>query len=71
MNLTNHPRIWIDKNRMNGKPCIRGTRVPVETIGELLSAGQDRFYIISQYPTLSSQDVSAAEEFLTDPAVGA
>jgi uncharacterized protein (DUF433 family) len=43
-----------------GKPCIRGMRIRVKDILDLLSAGASRREILSDYPYLEDEDISAA-----------
>lgn len=50
---------------LGGKPVIRGTRIPVYLILELLSAGYDFKRIMEAYPTLKEEDVKAAVEYAT------
>jgi len=53
-------RISIDPNVCFGKPCIRGTRIWVSLILDLLAAGSSQEEIISEYPELTPEDVRAA-----------
>lgn len=52
-------RITIDPEIVGGKPAIRGTRLAVEFILELLAAGQSEAEILDQYPGLTKEDVLA------------
>lgn len=45
---------------MAGKPCITGTRVPVETILEKLAADIPVEDILRDYPRITREDVLAA-----------
>jgi uncharacterized protein (DUF433 family) len=45
---------------MDGKPVIRGTRVPVELIVRMLAEGISEQEILEEYPRLTPQDVRAA-----------
>jgi uncharacterized protein (DUF433 family) len=45
-------RIWIDPKRCFGKPCIRGHRIWVSLIVELLADGMTEAEILEQYPGL-------------------
>lgn len=56
-------RITIDPKVRFGKPCIRGTRIAVVDILNLLAAGYTVDEIPAQYPGMTRQDVSAAIEF--------
>jgi len=56
-------RIEISPNVLAGKPVIKGTRIPVYLILELLSAGYDFRKIMKSYPTLTERDIRAAIEY--------
>jgi uncharacterized protein (DUF433 family) len=53
-------RIIIDQEVLSGKPVIKGTRIPVYLIIELLANGMTEKEILSQYPTLKKEDIKAA-----------
>jgi uncharacterized protein (DUF433 family) len=55
-------RIEVNPKILGGKPIIKGTRIPVQLILELLSAGYDFKRIITAYPTLTEEDIKAAVE---------
>jgi uncharacterized protein (DUF433 family) len=52
-------RIIVDPEVLAGKPVIRGTRLAVEFILELLAAGQSESEIVSNYPGLAKEDILA------------
>jgi uncharacterized protein (DUF433 family) len=53
-------RISIDPNVCHGQPCIKGTRIMVYLILDLLEAGLTPGQIIQDYyPQLTKQDVEA------------
>jgi len=56
-------RIIIDSNICNGKPVIRGKRITVQSILEFLSAGDSTEELLSQFPTLEKEDISACIKF--------
>jgi uncharacterized protein (DUF433 family) len=56
-------RISIDPNRMNGLPCIRGTRVTVPAVLGQLAAGRAVDQILADYPYLDREDIFAVLEF--------
>jgi len=56
-------RITVDPRVMGGKPVIRGTRIPVYFILELLSNGWSIDDILREYPQLTREDVLAAIEY--------
>ncbi len=53
-------RITFDQNVLSGKPIIRGMRISVEMILELLSKGASRQEILDDYPELEAEDILAA-----------
>ena len=56
-------RICIDQAICGGRPHIRGTRVPVSDILDILAAGASRQDILADYPYLTAADVKAALAF--------
>lgn len=52
-------RIVVDRKVLAGKPVIRGTRLAVEFILELLAAGQSDNDILANYPGLMREDILA------------
>ena len=52
-------RIVVDPKILAGKPGIRGTRLAVELILELLAAGQSERDILTNYPGLTREDILA------------
>jgi uncharacterized protein (DUF433 family) len=52
-------RIQVDPEILAGKPVIRGTRIAVELILELLAAGQSESEILVNYPGLVQKDILA------------
>jgi uncharacterized protein (DUF433 family) len=53
-------RIGIDPAICGGKPCIKGTRIWVSLILDLLASGISESELRSQYPGLGHDDVLAA-----------
>lgn len=53
-------RITIDPRVLNGQPCIRGLRVPVHQVLDLLAAGVTEQDILRQYPYLEPADLREA-----------
>ncbi|MCD4751089.1 MAG: DUF433 domain-containing protein [Thermoanaerobaculales bacterium] len=53
---------WIVSNPeiLGGKPCVRGTRISVELILELLASGADRDDILAKYPQIGEQGLATA-----------
>jgi uncharacterized protein (DUF433 family) len=56
-------RVELNPKILGGKPVIKGTRIPVYLILELLSAGYSFKRIIKAYPTLTEDEVKAAVNY--------
>ncbi len=52
-------RIVVDPKGLTGKPVVRGTRVAVELVVDLLAAGWSHAQILESYPHLSEEDIRA------------
>ena len=52
-------RITVDPEICGGRPCIRGQRIRVKDVLELLAAGADRQEILADYPYLEDEDITA------------
>jgi uncharacterized protein (DUF433 family) len=58
--LTFLERISVNPEVCGGRPCIRGTRMRVRDILDLLAAGATRAEILADYPYLADEDITAA-----------
>ncbi|MBI2452496.1 DUF433 domain-containing protein [Candidatus Pacearchaeota archaeon] len=58
-------RIIIDQKILAGKPIIKGTRISVEFILEMLSSGMSFENILEEYPHLKKEDILAALVYAT------
>jgi len=56
-------RITIDAGKWGGRPCIRGLRIRVTDILELLGAGASSDEILKDYPFLEQEDILAAIDY--------
>ncbi len=56
-------RITIEPGKRGGKPCIRGLRITVYDVLEMLSEGMSQADIIEDFPELESEDISACLSF--------
>jgi uncharacterized protein (DUF433 family) len=56
-------RITIEPGKCGGRPCIRGMRIRVTDVLQLLSAGAPYEEILEDYPDLECDDILAAIEF--------
>jgi uncharacterized protein (DUF433 family) len=53
-------RISIDPQVCGGKPCIRGTRIWVSFVLDLLAGGWSEADLLREYPGLTRDDILAA-----------
>ena len=53
-------RITLDPDRCGGRPCLRGLRIRVTDVRDLLAAGLTPTEIIGELPALELDDVRAA-----------
>ncbi len=58
-------RITVDPKIMVGKPCIKGTRLTVDYILNLLAHGATAAEIIQEYEGLTAEDIQACFLFAT------
>ena len=56
-------RIIVDPTVMVGKPVVKGTRLTVEFIIDLLAQGWSESEILRNYPGLTLQDIRACLAF--------
>lgn len=56
-------RITTDALVCGGRPCIRGMRIRVKDVLDLLAAGADRSEILTDYPYLEPEDITAVLEY--------
>lgn len=59
-------RITSDSAILGGKPCVRGSRISVEFILELVASGASRAEILHTYPHLSAEDVEQALRYAVE-----
>lgn len=52
-------RITIEPDKCGGRPCIRGLRIRVSDVLDLLAAGADQAEILADYPYLEAEDIAA------------
>ena len=59
-------RITVDPGVLVGKPTIKGTRLAVEFLLELLAEGWTREQILGNYPQLTGEDIQAALHYAAE-----
>ncbi len=63
MNIERLKRITVEEGKCGGRPCIRGLRIRVSDILDLLAAGASYEEILTDYPFLEREDILAAIEY--------
>ena len=58
--------ITINPNIRSGKPCIRGLRITVYDILNMLANGMRYSEILEDYPKLTMEDIMAVLEYVAD-----
>ena len=53
-------RIIVDPEQMGGVPCVRGLRIPVATVVEMVAEGMAENEILRAYPDLEPEDIREA-----------
>ena len=59
-------RIEVNPQVLVGKPVIKGTRISVEFVVDLLARGYDVKQIIQQYDHLTTEDIQACLAYASD-----
>ncbi len=53
-------RITVNPNQCGGRPCIRGTRIRVKDVLDMLAEGATEEEILQDYPDLEKEDIRAS-----------
>ncbi len=53
-------RITVESGKCGGRPCIRGMRIRVIDILDMLASGASRDEILNDFPDLESEDIDAS-----------
>lgn len=61
--MLGYDRITFDQSIMGGQACIRGMRIPVSLIVNLVAKGKSIDDIIAEYPDLAPDDIHQALEY--------
>ena len=56
-------RITFNSEQCGGRPCIRGMRIRVKDVLDLLAAGLSEKEILKDYPDLESEDIRACLQY--------
>lgn len=63
-------RITIEEGKCGGRPCIRGMRIRVQDVLELLAEGASAEEILVDYPYLEADDIRASLAYAAAQAGG-
>jgi uncharacterized protein (DUF433 family) len=63
MNRERLHRITVEAGKCGGRPCIRGQRIRVTDVLELLGAGASFEEVLKDYPLLEREDILAALDY--------
>jgi len=58
--------ITIEPGKRSGKPCIRGLRITVFDVLEMLAKGMEKDEILDDFPELNSEDIQACLAYAAD-----
>ena len=64
--MTRFDRITTDPQQMGGVPCIRGLRIPVATVVDMVAEGMAVAEIIAAFPDLQPQDIEQALHYAAE-----
>lgn len=56
-------RVTVDPTQYGGQPCLRGLRIRVKDVLDLLASNADRDEILADYPLLEPGDITASLEY--------
>lgn len=59
-------RITVNPNQMGGAPCIRGLRIPVATVVDMIADGMTVEEIIKAFPDLEPEDIRDALQYAAE-----
>lgn len=57
--MNEHERITINPNQCGGRPCVRGMRIRVKDVMDMLAGGASQQEILSDLPDLQAEDIRA------------
>jgi len=61
-----YTRITVDPKQMGGIPCIRGLRIPVATVVEMIADGMSEGEILQAFPDLEHEDIREALHYAAE-----
>ena len=61
--MVNFPHITVDPRVLGGRACIRGLRIPVHLLLDLLASGESQTQILMDYPDLKPEAIQDAIQY--------
>lgn len=59
-------RITVNASQMGGVPCIRGLRIPVATVVDMVADGMQTEEILKAYPDLQAEDIQESLRYAAE-----
>ena len=59
-------RITVRPDQIGGVPCIRGLRIPVATVVDMVATGMRAKEILAAYPDLEAEDIEEALHYAAE-----
>jgi uncharacterized protein (DUF433 family) len=59
-------RITVNPDQMGGVPCLRGLRIPVATVVDMVADGMSIDEILQAYPDLQQEDITEALRYAAE-----
>ena len=64
--MTTMERITFNPNQCGGRPCIRGMRIRVKDVLDMLAANMSEKEILADFPYLEAEDIRACLEYAAE-----
>ncbi len=61
-----HPRITVEADKRNGSACIRGMRITVNDVLDMLANGMTEQQILDDFPYLEKEDFPAIYKYTSE-----
>lgn len=59
-------RITVNPDQMGGAPCLRGLRIPVATVVDMVADAMTTEEILAAFPDLQREDISEALRYAAE-----
>jgi uncharacterized protein (DUF433 family) len=56
-------RITTEDGKLGGRPCVRGLRIGVQDVLDMLAAGASEFEVLRDFPYLEPDDIRACQAY--------